>query len=127
MRSLWEKYYDEADTIVFVVDSSDLDRIDEARRAFEIACENEMLNNIPFAIVANKQDITGALRVDEIRERIIQQNNHDLNNMQSGGGGLQKKARPTIDIYPISALSGDGVRQAVESIITIAKSRAKSR
>lgn len=34
MRSLWEKYYDEADCIIFVVDSSDIERLEEAKQAF---------------------------------------------------------------------------------------------
>ncbi len=34
MRSLWERYYEEADCVVFLVDAADLDRLGEAKRAF---------------------------------------------------------------------------------------------
>ena len=34
MRSLWEKYYDEAHAIVFLVDATDVQRLEEARLAY---------------------------------------------------------------------------------------------
>jgi GTPase SAR1 family protein len=34
MRSMWEKYYSEANSVIFVVDSVDLGRLDEAKLAY---------------------------------------------------------------------------------------------
>ena len=34
MRSMWEKYYTEANAVVFVVDSADVSRLEEAKVAF---------------------------------------------------------------------------------------------
>ncbi|RYY86088.1 hypothetical protein EON63_06345 [archaeon] len=34
MRNLWEKYYDSAHCILYVVDSADSSRLDEAKLAF---------------------------------------------------------------------------------------------
>lgn len=34
MRSMWEKYYDEAHAIIFVVDSADVARLEEAKLAY---------------------------------------------------------------------------------------------
>lgn len=34
MRSMWEKYYTEANAVIFVVDSADVNRLDEAKVAF---------------------------------------------------------------------------------------------
>ncbi len=34
MRNIWEKYYDDANAIVFVVDSADRGRLDEAKSTF---------------------------------------------------------------------------------------------
>lgn len=36
MRSLWEKYYDEAHAIIFLVDATDVNRLEEARLAYGI-------------------------------------------------------------------------------------------
>ena len=40
MRSMWEKYYSEANSVIFVVDSVDLGRLSEAKLAYG------MINNI---------------------------------------------------------------------------------
>ena len=34
MRNMWEKYYDDANAIVFVVDASDMSRLEEAILAY---------------------------------------------------------------------------------------------
>lgn len=34
MRNMWEKYYDDANAIIFVVDSGDIGRLDEAKLAY---------------------------------------------------------------------------------------------
>ena len=34
MRNMWEKYYDDANAIVFVVDASDMNRLEEAILAY---------------------------------------------------------------------------------------------
>ena len=34
MRHIWEKYYDDAECIVFIVDSCDRERLEEAKLAY---------------------------------------------------------------------------------------------
>ena len=36
MRSMWERYYQEADAVIFVVDSADIGRLEEAKLAYGI-------------------------------------------------------------------------------------------
>lgn len=78
MRMLWEKYYDDAHCIIFLVDAHDRDRLDEAKLAFgmfyftpttlikvilvpffsiEAVCDNDLVRNTPIIILANKQDL----------------------------------------------------------------------
>ena len=45
MRGIWEKYYSEASAIIYVVDSSDKDRINEAYYAYNAIFDNENDNN----------------------------------------------------------------------------------
>ena len=40
MRNMWEKYYDDANAIVFVVDSADITRLEEAKLAYGITNNN---------------------------------------------------------------------------------------
>lgn len=50
MRSLWEKYYDEAHAIVFLVDATDVQRLEEARLAYGMS---RALAAIDLGIVRN--------------------------------------------------------------------------
>ena len=34
MRSMWERYYSEANAVIFVVDSADVGRLEEAKLAY---------------------------------------------------------------------------------------------
>ncbi|CAJ0835553.1 13915_t:CDS:2, partial [Entrophospora sp. SA101] len=55
LHNIWEKYYSECHGIIFVVDSIDKKRI-------------ERLEGVPVLMLANKQDIPNALKVEEIKE-----------------------------------------------------------
>jgi ADP-ribosylation factor related protein 1 len=48
MRAIWERYYSEAHAVVYVVDSADVGRLEEAKLAYgllSIAIENPHLQN----------------------------------------------------------------------------------
>jgi ADP-ribosylation factor related protein 1 len=68
MRSIWERYYDEAHVVIFVVDSADIGRLEEAKFAYDAACDNEILSKVPVPIItfANKQDLPGALSPNDL-------------------------------------------------------------
>jgi ADP-ribosylation factor related protein 1 len=57
MRAIWEKYYDEANAVIFVVDSADVGRLQEAKLAYEAACDSDSLADTPGVLIANKQDL----------------------------------------------------------------------
>jgi ADP-ribosylation factor related protein 1 len=57
MRNIWEKYYTEANVVIFVVDSADVGRLDEAKMAYDATCEHEGLKQVPVMTFANKQDL----------------------------------------------------------------------
>jgi len=57
MRKIWEKYYGEANAVVFVVDSTDIGRFQEAKLSFDSICDNEALSKVPILTFANKQDL----------------------------------------------------------------------
>ena len=57
MRNIWENYYDDANAIIFVVDSTDIARLEEAKLAYEAVCDNDNVSRTPIYIFANKQDL----------------------------------------------------------------------
>ncbi|KAG5465212.1 hypothetical protein GH5_00673 [Leishmania sp. Ghana 2012 LV757] len=65
-RYYWRQYFEEADVIIYVVDAADPRRILEARRELEHLLEEEKVAGVPMLIFANKQDLLGALSVEEL-------------------------------------------------------------
>jgi ADP-ribosylation factor-like protein 1 len=66
LRPYWRCYYPNTNAIVFVIDSSDKDRIDIVKQELFIVLQEEELRGIPVAILANKQDIEGCMTDVEV-------------------------------------------------------------
>ncbi len=54
IRSLWRYYYEGTDIIVFVVDASDTQRIQEAADSLHSVLLNQELSDVPLLVLANK-------------------------------------------------------------------------
>lgn len=61
LRALWPHYFGQADGVVFVVDSADTARIEVAKSELHALLSHKELTGKPFLILANKQDLPGAL------------------------------------------------------------------
>lgn len=70
IRKMWHHYYPNTDGLVFVVDSSDVERIKMAKEELDTLNTHPMLANIPFLIFANKQDLSTALKKDAIYQKL---------------------------------------------------------
>ena len=70
LRRLWKHYYNNTHGIIYVIDSSDLNRVDEAINELKVVLSNNTMNNIPLLIYANKQDIKGSITDTEILHKI---------------------------------------------------------
>ncbi|RVW91446.1 ADP-ribosylation factor-related protein 1 [Vitis vinifera] len=55
LRSIWEKYYEEAHAVVFVIDASCPSRFEDSKSALEKVIRHEDLQGAPLLILANKQ------------------------------------------------------------------------
>ncbi|KAG5558542.1 hypothetical protein RHGRI_008474 [Rhododendron griersonianum] len=55
LRSIWEKYYEEAHAVVFVVDAACPLRFEDSKSALEKVLRHEDLRGAPLLILANKQ------------------------------------------------------------------------
>ncbi|KAK4471616.1 hypothetical protein MN116_005027 [Schistosoma mekongi] len=68
IRPLWRHYFTGSQGLIFVVDSSDRDRIEEARQELHrIAADREMQDAV-ILVFANKQDLPNAMKPNEIQE-----------------------------------------------------------
>lgn len=66
IRSYWRNYFEQTDGLVWVVDSSDLRRLDDCKEELHNLLKEERLSGSSLLILANKQDIRGALRPADI-------------------------------------------------------------
>ncbi len=69
VRSLWKEYFVEADAIVFLVDSTEIERMGECMQELQAVLNDPNLHKTHFLILGNKQDLDGALS----KEQLIQQ------------------------------------------------------
>ena len=66
IRPYWKNYYDNTDGMVFVVDSSDEERLNECVEELNALLAEEGLAKVPLLVYANKQDLQFALEAEEI-------------------------------------------------------------
>lgn len=66
----FKPFYETTQGIIFVVDSNDRDRIDQAYYELETILKEDQLNDAVLLVFANKQDLHEAMRVDEITEKL---------------------------------------------------------
>ncbi|GAB2233431.1 hypothetical protein Droror1_Dr00002654 [Drosera rotundifolia] len=66
LRSIWEKYYEEAHAVIYVVDSSCPSRFEDSKSALEKVLRHEDLQGAPLLILANKQDLPEAVAAEEL-------------------------------------------------------------
>ena len=66
LRPYWRCYYQDTNAVVFVVDSADRERIEYSKQELDIMLQEEELKGVPVLILANKQDLPGAMNEQEI-------------------------------------------------------------
>eukprot|EP00746_Dinoflagellata_sp_MGD_P087986 gnl/MRDRNA2_/MRDRNA2_34855_c0_seq1.p1 gnl/MRDRNA2_/MRDRNA2_34855_c0~~gnl/MRDRNA2_/MRDRNA2_34855_c0_seq1.p1 ORF type:complete len:182 (+),score=38.80 gnl/MRDRNA2_/MRDRNA2_34855_c0_seq1:79-624(+) len=70
IRKLWRHYYQGTQGVIFVIDSSDRDRIEDARdELFKMLADEEMTNAV-LLVFANKQDLPHAMRTNEVVDKL---------------------------------------------------------
>ena len=70
IRPLWRHYYTGTQGLVFVVDSQDRERIDEAKQELHRILSDREMKECLLLVFANKQDQPGAKGAGEISEAL---------------------------------------------------------
>ncbi|KAK2917501.1 hypothetical protein Q8A73_004247 [Channa argus] len=70
IRGIWKNYFSESHGVVFVVDSSDIQRIQETRETMAEVLQHPRIAGKPVLVLANKQDQEGALAEADIIENL---------------------------------------------------------
>lgn len=96
-RPLWNHYFQNAQGVIFVVDSSDHQRMDETRDLLITLLAEDELKDAIFLVFANKQDLPHAMNVDEVRDKL------ELNNISN----------KSMNIIATSAITGQGLHEGL--------------
>ncbi|XP_024114312.1 ADP-ribosylation factor-like 4aa [Oryzias melastigma] len=68
LRPLWKSYTRCTDGIIFVVDSVDTERMEEAKTELHKIAKSSENQGVPLLVVANKQDLRNSLSLEEIEK-----------------------------------------------------------
>ena len=94
--NLWHHYYENTDGIIYVLDSSDDDRLDLAKETINNVMSSENLNGSPLLILANKMDMCTKNPADIVQRLGLHQLRREWN------------------LQPCCGLNGDGIAQGFE-------------
>eukprot|EP00741_Cyanophora_paradoxa_P003044 tig00000663_g2956.t1 len=70
IRPLWKHYFNGSHAVIYVVDSADRDRMDEARDELAYMLKSPELEGAAVLVLANKQDLPGALNAADVTSRL---------------------------------------------------------
>ena len=99
IRALWRHYYADTDAVIFVVDSNDRERIDEASSEIRKMFEFDELRDASLLVLANKQEFPNAMSAAEVMEKLQLRE--------------QMKHRPYY-VQPCVATSGEGLYESLD-------------
>jgi len=102
MRIMWRHYFQNCDALIFVVDSNDRDRIEDAREELFKVLQEEELRDVKVLVFANKQDLPGAMAVSELTAKL----------------GLFRLRKREWFIFGSCAISGEGLNEGLDWLTT---------
>jgi len=70
IRPYWKNYFENTDALIYVVDSSDRRRLEEAGEELAELLVEDKLGGVPLLVFANKQDLISAVPQEEIVEAL---------------------------------------------------------
>ena len=94
--------------LIYVVDSSDVLRLEEAREELFGVLEDENMRDVPFVIMANKQDMPGAISPAQMIDRLQLRKLHSKWHVQG-----------------CCALNGDGVYESMDAMARLVKENSR--
>ncbi|KAJ3107823.1 hypothetical protein HDU97_003171 [Phlyctochytrium planicorne] len=97
IRPLWRHYFHSTNGLIFVVDSSDKDRMGEAKDELHRIYDNPEMSKCPLLVIANKRDLPGAMNENQIRMVLK----------------LDQLDTSCYHIEPCNAVTGDGLQSGL--------------
>merc|ERR1712187_27562 len=109
IRPLWRHYYQGTRGLIFVIDSSDRDRIEDAREELMSILDDDAMRDAVLLVFANKQDLPNAMAAAEVTEKL----------------GLYKMRNREWFIQSACATTGDGLYEGLDWMSRTLSTRRK--
>lgn len=93
------------DGVIFVIDSADRERFQEAKEELMRVLDSQEMRDVPLVVIANKQDLPGAADSSYIAKCL----------------GLQHLSSRRFVIQEACATSGDGICESMETLAKLVK------
>lgn len=101
LRTIWEKYYEEAHAIVYMIDASCPSSFEDSKSALEKVLRHDDLRGAPLLILANKQDLPDAVSSEELARYL----------------DLKELGERLYLFEAVSAHDGMGIKYAIEWLV----------
>lgn len=77
VRKLWKNYTHGVDCVIFIIDASDVYRIDDVKKELYSFLSDDNIKNIPILILGNKIDINPSFKHNELEQILSIDKNND--------------------------------------------------
>uniref|UniRef100_A0A7N0UYE8 ADP-ribosylation factor-related protein 1 n=1 Tax=Kalanchoe fedtschenkoi TaxID=63787 RepID=A0A7N0UYE8_KALFE len=103
LRSIWEKYYEEAHAVMYVIDAACPSRFEDSKSALEKVLRHEDLKGAPLLVLANKQDLSNAVSAEELSRYL----------------DLKKLDERVYMFEGVSAYDGIGIKESITWLVEV--------
>lgn len=103
IRPYWRCYYPNTNGVIYVVDSSDRDRIEDSKKELQQLLEEDELKGVTLLVFANKMDLPNAMTAAEV----------------SQGLGLTDIRNRQWAIFQSSAVQGVGITEGLDWLVSV--------
>jgi len=98
IRPLWRHYFQGTNGLIYVVDSNDRDRIEDAREELTKMLNEDEMREAVLLVFANKQDLPNAMTAAEVTEKL----------------GLHNLRHRQWFIHSACAITGEGLYEGLD-------------
>ena len=105
IRPLWRHYFTGCEGLIFVIDSADKSRFQEAKGELDWILDSDEMTGVPVVVLANKQDLPKASTPSEVGACL----------------GLPQRRERKWHVQGTSATVGEGVFEAMQELSSLVK------
>ena len=109
LRALWQHYFENTDALIYVVDSSDRNRFEEATEELHHILNDDRMREASVLVFSNKSDLPGSCSTAEVTDKL----------------GLRDLKQRDWFIQATCAVTGEGIVDGLEWLANTIKKKQR--